>query len=106
MINRPVNLLDFLLLGGSKSSSSQFPTDHPQQPEFWTKRHTLLQSIVREKEIDLFAAMKQGDEQAFMALVDRYHSALMGFAQTFVDGEDKADTVVRNTWQAVLERLN
>jgi len=53
----------------------------------------------------LVAALRRGDEAAFVALVDRYHWALVRLAACFVPNHDVAEEVAQETWQAVLQGL-
>jgi RNA polymerase sigma-70 factor (ECF subfamily) len=53
-------------------------------------------------EADLVAALRSGDERAFVALVDRYQAALLRLAVTFVRDRAVAEEVVQETWLAVL----
>lgn len=43
-----------------------------------------------------------GQEDAFVELVERYHTRLIGFAVTFVHDWSAAEDVVQDTWIAVL----
>jgi RNA polymerase sigma-70 factor (ECF subfamily) len=53
----------------------------------------------------LVRRLRDGDEQAFTALVERYHSALLGLALSFVPSRAVAEEVVQDTWLAVLRGL-
>ncbi len=53
----------------------------------------------------LLQALRDGDEAAFAALVDRYHGPLLRLAMSFVPSEAVAEEVVQETWLAVLEGL-
>jgi len=53
-------------------------------------------------ESELVAKLRAGDEQAFGALVDRYHAAMRRLARTFVSSDAAADEVVQDTWLVVL----
>lgn len=50
-------------------------------------------------------ALRAGEEQAFMALVERYHSALLRTAQIWVSSRPVAEEVVQETWLAVVRGL-
>jgi RNA polymerase sigma-70 factor, ECF subfamily len=54
----------------------------------------------------LVAALREGDERAFEALVDRYSSALLRLAQDFVRTRAVAEEVVQETWLAVLQGID
>ena len=51
---------------------------------------------------DLVAALRLGEERAFVALVARYQPALLRLAATFVRDRAVAEEVVQETWLAVL----
>jgi RNA polymerase sigma-70 factor (ECF subfamily) len=54
-----------------------------------------------EGETGLVAALRRGDEAAFMELIERYHGLLLRLARTYVDAS-AAEEVVQETWLAVL----
>lgn len=56
-------------------------------------------------EAALVAALCRGDEDAFMALVERYHRALQRVAQSYVGSWAVAEEVVQETWVAVLQGI-
>ena len=51
-------------------------------------------------------ALRNGDEAAFAALVDRYHGPLLRLAMAFVPSHAVAEEVVQETWLGVLEGLS
>jgi RNA polymerase sigma-70 factor, ECF subfamily len=53
----------------------------------------------------LVAAIRQGDEQAFEHLIDRYHSSLVRIATLFVRDSGVAEEVAQETWIGVLRGL-
>ncbi len=59
-----------------------------------------------QAEMVLVEAIKRGEEQAFMDLVERFHSPLLRVAMTFVHCEAVAEEVVQDTWLAVLEGIH
>jgi RNA polymerase sigma-70 factor, ECF subfamily len=59
----------------------------------------------REDDLRLVAALRAGDEAAFMRLVDRYHGAMLRLAQVYVPQRAVAEEVVQETWLAVLQSL-
>jgi RNA polymerase sigma-70 factor (ECF subfamily) len=59
-----------------------------------------------EEEQGLVEALRKGDESAFVALVDRYQSALVRLATVYVHDRAIAEEVVQETWMAVLRGLD
>jgi RNA polymerase sigma-70 factor, ECF subfamily len=55
---------------------------------------------------ELVARLRAGDEQAFAALVGRYHGPLLRLAATFVPNRAVAEEVVQETWLAVLRGID
>ncbi len=53
----------------------------------------------------LLRRLRDGDEQAFTALVERYQSSMMRLALSFVSSQAVAEEVVQDTWLAVLNGL-
>lgn len=49
--------------------------------------------------------LRDGDEQAFAALVERYHSSMFRLALSFVPSQAVAEEVVQDTWLAILRGL-
>lgn len=56
-------------------------------------------------ELALLAALRRGDDAAFMALVDVHHAHLLRFARIYVRSREAAEDVVQETWLAVLNGL-
>jgi RNA polymerase sigma-70 factor, ECF subfamily len=55
-------------------------------------------------DIELVAAVREGDEAAFVTLVERYHASLQRLARMYVDAS-AVDDVVQDTWIGVLRGL-
>ncbi|KAB7761603.1 RNA polymerase sigma factor [Mycolicibacterium mucogenicum] len=53
----------------------------------------------------LVAALKRGDESAFVELVDRHTPALLRVAQGYVPTREIAEDVVQDTWIALLKGI-
>jgi RNA polymerase sigma-70 factor (ECF subfamily) len=53
----------------------------------------------------LVKALQRGDEQAFMALVERHHASLLRIARMYVPTKEVAEEVVQETWIAVLNGI-
>ena len=51
------------------------------------------------------AALRQGDEAAFVALLERFHPALLRLAQVYVADRVVAEDVVQETWEGVLQGI-
>ena len=49
--------------------------------------------------------LRDGDERASVALVERYHSTMLRVALTYVPSSAVAEEVVQDTWLAVLRGL-
>jgi len=54
----------------------------------------------------LIAALRRGDEPAFVALVDSYGPSLLRLSRTFVRDRAVAEEVVQETWLAVLDGID
>jgi RNA polymerase sigma-70 factor (ECF subfamily) len=59
-----------------------------------------------EDEAKLLAALRSGDEQAFAALIDRYHGSMLRVARSYVATREAAEDVVQETWLGVIKGLN
>jgi RNA polymerase sigma-70 factor (ECF subfamily) len=59
-----------------------------------------------EREMELVAALRAGDETAFAALVDRYHGSLVRLARMYVRERSVAEEVAQETWLAVLNGID
>lgn len=55
-----------------------------------------------DADAELVAALRRGEERAFVALVERYQAALLRLAVTFVRDRAVAEEVVQETWVGVL----
>ncbi len=49
---------------------------------------------------DLVSRLRTGDEDAFVAVVERYHTQLVRLASAFVSGSGSAEDVAQETWLA------
>ena len=56
-------------------------------------------------DLTLLAALREGDEAAFAALVDRYHASLVRIATLFVPDLGIAEEVAQETWIGVLQGI-
>lgn len=63
-------------------------------------------TIAGRDELRLVHALRQGDETAFVSLLDRYHASLVRFARTFVHDREWAEEVVQETWVGVVRDID
>lgn len=61
---------------------------------------------VTEEERALLEGLRQKDERAFTALVERYNGSLMRLARLYVPNRGVAEEVVQETWLGVLQGMN
>jgi RNA polymerase sigma-70 factor (ECF subfamily) len=54
----------------------------------------------------LLAGLRRGDEEAFAALIDRYHSSLVRVARSYVATREAAEDVVQETWLGVVSGID
>jgi RNA polymerase sigma-70 factor, ECF subfamily len=54
---------------------------------------------------DLLRRLRDGEEEAFVVLVERYHGAMIRFAHGFVRERTVAEEVVQDAWLGVLHGL-
>jgi RNA polymerase sigma-70 factor (ECF subfamily) len=54
----------------------------------------------------LVVALRQGDEAAFLWLINRYHASLVRLATIFVSDEAVAEDVAQETWVGVLRGID
>jgi RNA polymerase sigma-70 factor, ECF subfamily len=62
--------------------------------------------LAANREAELVDALRAGDETAFAALVDRYHSSLVRVARMYVRERSLAEEVAQETWLAVLNAID
>ena len=69
---------------------------------------TPLRRRVRAQSDDdeLLARLRAGEEEAFLALVERHHESMVRVAGSFVASRAVAEEVVQETWLAVLRGLD
>ena len=58
-----------------------------------------------EPDAELLRRLRAGDEQSFVALVERYNGSMLRLAGSFVPSRAVAEEVVQDTWLAVLRGL-
>lgn len=54
----------------------------------------------------LLEALRRGEERAFVALLDRYHTALLRLALSYVPDRTVAEEIVQDTWLGLLQSLD
>lgn len=59
-----------------------------------------------EDERQLVAALREGDEFAFRALIEMYHAMLVRVARMYVSTQAAAEDVAAETWLAVVEGIH
>jgi RNA polymerase sigma-70 factor (ECF subfamily) len=62
--------------------------------------------VVVEEDLRLVAALRAGDEAAFMTIVEQYQGQLTRIALLYVSSRDVAEEVVQETWLGVLKGLD
>lgn len=62
--------------------------------------------LAAERENELVEALRAGEEAAFAALVERYHSSLVRMARMYVRERSVAEEVAQETWLAVLNGID
>jgi RNA polymerase sigma-70 factor (ECF subfamily) len=62
--------------------------------------------VTLDEDVALVEALRRGDEKAFAALVDRYHSSLLRLAMSYVATREQAEDVVQETWLGVLNGID
>jgi RNA polymerase sigma-70 factor, ECF subfamily len=62
--------------------------------------------VASEADLALLAALRAGDETAFMMLVDRYQPSMLRIARMYVSTRAVAEEVVQEAWLGVLRGLD
>ena len=75
-----------------------------------TEEHTLVGSgqtaLAASDDHSLVVALRNGDEDAFIALIDRYHASLIRLAMLYVRDREVAEEVVQETWIGVVQGID
>ena len=66
----------------------------------------LTEVVASAGDLYLIEQLRNGNEDAFVALIDRYATAMLRLAMVYVRARAVAEEVVQETWMAVLEGLN
>ncbi|HLB62229.1 MAG TPA: sigma-70 family RNA polymerase sigma factor [Actinomycetota bacterium] len=59
-----------------------------------------------DRDLDLLDALRAGDDDAFMELVERYQAMMLRIAAMFVPSRAVAEEVVQETWLGVLQGID
>ena len=58
------------------------------------------------RDTELVERLRGGDEEAFVALVSRYHTSLLRLARAYVPSRAVAEEVVQDTWLGVMRGID
>ncbi len=84
------------------------------QPEHLCDVTTVQQTVVGANlaggvasadDLRLIEQLRSGNEEAFVSLIDRYHTAMLRLAMVYVTAPAVAEEVVQETWMGVLQGL-
>jgi RNA polymerase sigma-70 factor, ECF subfamily len=90
--------------GRRHDASRQAYTRRDFEDEEQRLQITAAGSAVTFDDNQLIAAVREGDERAFVTLVERYHPSLQRLAHLYIDASTVED-VVQDTWIGVLHGL-
>lgn len=65
-----------------------------------------MEPVASAEDVTLVAALRRGDEAAFVTLLDRYQSALLRLALMYVPNREAAEDVVQETWMGVVRGID
>ena len=65
----------------------------------------LTDVVASADDLDLIERLRNGNEDAFAALIDRYATAMLRLAMVYVGARAVAEEVVQETWLGILEGL-
>ena len=90
------------MLGPCDHNSSRSCNQHRA-----TASTTPLGSTIRdvERDVELLARLRKGDEEAFVMLVGRYQQPMLRLARSFVPNQAVAEEAVQDTWMGVVRGL-
>ncbi len=76
--------------------------------QHYTCGHTISNMSVVQlaPDAELVVALRNGDENAFAALIDVYHASLVRVATIYTNDHAQAEDVAQETWIAVLKGIN
>lgn len=58
------------------------------------------------EDLSLIASLRRGNEDAFISLLQRYHSSMVRLALIHIPDRAKAKLVVKETWMAIVRNLD
>src|SRR6266849_2527066 len=119
MVTLVLQVLHSLCSG--KDMMVKTPIDAKEQPDMAAHTETIVcdvttvqQTVVRANLADVVASsddlrlieqLRSGNEEAFVSLIDRYHTAMLRLAMVYVTARAVAEEVVQETWMGVLQGL-
>ena len=106
MKDKQANILDSLFPGASQPPLPEFLFNHQSPTPSLIKDRYPRAIQERNNEWSLLLRIKQGHEEAFMLLIDKYHSSLLGFARTFDSDENRAQELAQEAWEVFLNRVH
>jgi RNA polymerase sigma-70 factor (ECF subfamily) len=65
----------------------------------------LRRSSAEGEDVELLERLRAGDEEAFLALVDRHQPSMLRLARSFVSSSAVAEEVVQDTWLGVVRGI-
>jgi len=66
----------------------------------------LLRCVAVETDVELLGRLRDGDEDAFVALVARYQGTMLRIARSIVPTQAVAEEVVQDTWMGVVRGID
>src|SRR5262245_50353603 len=63
-------------------------------------------AIQATSDMEIVAALRRGDEAAFVLLLDRYQHAMVRIARIYVGSHAVAEEVVQEAWLGILQGLS
>src|SRR5437016_1535536 len=65
-----------------------------------------IKQLASQDEVHLIEMLRNGNEDAFISLIDRYHTTMLRLAMIYVPERAVAEEVVQEAWLGVLQGLN
>ena len=70
-----------------------------------TRAVNVADQMASTENLSLIASLHRGDEDAFMSLLQRYHSSMVRLALIYIPGYKEAELLVEEAWMAILQNL-